>query len=431
MQRPAKKEDEAYRPFSGINLKEKVTSIASYSGGRPAPRKSQPVVGGYQKDADFGDILAAFEAGEDVSSVSKGDRVKSRVEDNRSFADIFAEWEEMHGIAPKQPKPKKVEIKKSAPYKQTKDFGSILSQFEGKPAPKEAKKPSAPPVKKQPGGKPMAKSVVSSSGKSFGDLLAQFEGRAPKKPALEVKEVVAPPPIEQEDVKRAIVPPQEETHEALRRQLVDDGVKWAGSGIQVMMTDVAHQKPEIQQPETRQKPTAPSEIKSSGKSFGELLDQFYQAKTPKQEEAPRVEMRPVETAVSPFADLYKAWSDDHDENSAIEQSKTDKKESPRPSYTIGQLRAMLPLVTKDMHGLDVEEAQREAARFLADSWEHGVPKISIITGKGLHSQDGVPVVKEMVESVLHGSPYVREFACPKARYGGSGAIWIILKEKDR
>ena len=80
-------------------------------------------------------------------------------------------------------------------------------------------------------------------------------------------------------------------------------------------------------------------------------------------------------------------------------------------------------------GMTAEEAEAGTLRFLADSWEHGVPKICIITGKGIHSQDGIPVVKEMVESVLHGSPYVREYASPKARYGGSGALWIILKEK--
>ncbi len=199
-------------------------------------------------------------------------------------------------------------------------------------------------------------------------------------------------------------------------------MKWAGLGVEVMMTEVAHQ--EVVKKEPEEKPiVGKSNVIASGKSFGELLAQF--------ESSPVVEMGPVETQASdsPFADLYKAWTDDHDEHDAIEQSKEEKRESSHKSYTIGQLRSMLPLVTRDMHGLTSEEAALETSRFLSDSYEHGVPKICIITGKGIHSQDGVPVVKEMVESVLHGSSYVREYASPKARYGGSGALWIILKEK--
>ncbi|MDD7200911.1 MAG: Smr/MutS family protein [Sphaerochaetaceae bacterium] len=431
-----KKEDEAFRPFSGINLKEKVTSISVSPAGKSRKvvrRNQEPVVGGYQKDADFGDILAAFEAGEDVASVSKGDDVRSRVEDTRSFADIFAEWEESQGIAPKKSKPKKVEIKKSAPYKQTKDFGSILSQFEGRPQ-RSAPAKSTPQSKKPSLGKPMEKSSVSSSGKSFGDLLAQYEGRSlPKKP--EVK-VVAPPPVPEKPIQAQA----EDKHAAMRRQLTENGVKWAGNGIHVMMTDVAHQElPPGQKdalPVSDSVHSSPSSgVKASGKSFGELLEQFYQAKSTQPSEKGGAEQVPEKKTTedfqpSPFANLYKSWSDGHDERDAIEQSKVDKRESNRSSFTIGQLRAMLPLVTKDMHGMTAEEAEAATLRFLADSWEHGVLKICIITGKGIHSQDGIPVVKEMVESVLHGSPCVREYASPKARYGGSGALWIILKEKD-
>lgn len=433
----AKKEDEAFRPFSGINLKEKVSSIASSPSGesrKVVRRNHEPVVGGYQKDADFGDILAAFEAGEDIASVSKGDDVKSRVEDTRSFADIFAEWEESQGIAPRKSKPKKVEIKKSAPYKQTKDFGSILSQFEGRPQRPAPAKP-APQPKKPSSGKPMEKSSIASSGKSFGDLLAQYEGRPlPKKP--EVK-ATAQPPVQPRQVQTW--GGHEDKHAAMRQQLTEDGVKWAGNGIHVMMTDVAHQELSLAQKDERPVSDPVSSIpssgvKASGKSFGELLEQFYQAKDPQPSEKGGNEQVPEKKAAedskpSPFANLYKNWSDGHDERGAIEQSKADKHESNRSSFTIGQLRAMLPLVTKDMHGMTAEEAEAGTLRFLADSWEHGVPKICIITGKGIHSQDGIPVVKEMVESVLHGSPYVREYASPKARYGGSGALWIILKEK--
>ena len=65
--------------------------------------------------------------------------------------------------------------------------------------------------------------------------------------------------------------------------------------------------------------------------------------------------------------------------------------------------------------------------FLAECRDNGLRKISIITGKGLHSEDGVGVLRDAVIRVLDESGAVSEkFSAPQSA-GGSGALWIILK----
>jgi hypothetical protein len=59
----------------------------------PSPkRKSGPIVTGFDKDADFGDILKAWESGQDPSTVKVRLKHPSTVDDRRDFGDIFAEW---------------------------------------------------------------------------------------------------------------------------------------------------------------------------------------------------------------------------------------------------------------------------------------------------------------------------------------------------
>lgn len=55
----------------------------------------------------------------------------------------------------------------------------------------------------------------------------------------------------------------------------------------------------------------------------------------------------------------------------------------------------------DLHGLRVSEALDRVRRHLALCRKHGVGRTVVITGKGLHSVDGVAKVKPQVERLLH------------------------------
>ena len=85
--------------------------------------------------------------------------------------------------------------------------------------------------------------------------------------------------------------------------------------------------------------------------------------------------------------------------------------------------------TLDLHGETQKESEEMISSFISDSVEHGLRKVSIITGKGLHSGSGTGVLRDFTSSLLSSSPFVQEMGSAPLNRGGSGAIWIILKEK--
>ena len=98
-------------------------------------------------------------------------------------------------------------------------------------------------------------------------------------------------------------------------------------------------------------------------------------------------------------------------------------------YTLNELRRMDPQATLDLHGENRTEGESAIKEFLSSSFDNGLRKISIITGKGLHSEDGQSVLRVLLEDILKSVDYVFEYNNAPLNKGGSGAMWIILKEK--
>ena len=99
-------------------------------------------------------------------------------------------------------------------------------------------------------------------------------------------------------------------------------------------------------------------------------------------------------------------------------------------YTLNELRRMDPQATLDLHGEYKAEGEVAIKEFLQSSYDNGLRKISIITGKGLHSEDGQSVLKTLLDEILKTTPYISEYNNAPLNKGGSGACWIILKEKS-
>ena len=99
-------------------------------------------------------------------------------------------------------------------------------------------------------------------------------------------------------------------------------------------------------------------------------------------------------------------------------------------YTLNELRRMDPQATLDLHGEYKAEGEVAIKEFLQSSYDNGLRKISIITGKGLHSEDGQRVLKTLLDEILKSTPYISEYNNAPLNKGGSGASWIILKEKS-
>ena len=80
----------------------------------------------------------------------------------------------------------------------------------------------------------------------------------------------------------------------------------------------------------------------------------------------------------------------------------------------------------DLHGLTVEKARREILTFVDMSAKCGHTCVEIIHGKGNHSKDNVPKLKELTYRLLCQSQFVLGYCRAKSN---SGATHILLRRK--
>lgn len=84
----------------------------------------------------------------------------------------------------------------------------------------------------------------------------------------------------------------------------------------------------------------------------------------------------------------------------------------------------------DLHGLNKQEAETKVREFLIRSYRLGVRCVLIVHGRGLNSQDHIPVLKERLPSWLNRGPVnkiVLAFSTARPYDGGAGAIYVLLR----
>lgn len=129
-----------------------------------------------------------------------------------------------------------------------------------------------------------------------------------------------------------------------------------------------------------------------------------------------------------FADIYRKWELTHNEESAIEKRISNSDKQLKRIKTIGEIRRMKVQDEVDLHSYLLEEALKVTKDFIASSANHGLKKIRIVTGKGLHSPNCEAVLRPAIIGLVKSSKYVREIELnPKPEDGGSGAVILILK----
>ena len=94
----------------------------------------------------------------------------------------------------------------------------------------------------------------------------------------------------------------------------------------------------------------------------------------------------------------------------------------------------------DLHGYTLEEANRSIENFIIKSYEDGINKLIVVTGKGLHSQNEKdPYVSKNLSILKYSVPefisnnqslmkIIYEIQDAKIEDGGSGAFYIFLKK---
>lgn len=84
-----------------------------------------------------------------------------------------------------------------------------------------------------------------------------------------------------------------------------------------------------------------------------------------------------------------------------------------------------PAATLDLHGLSREEALARTRQFLGQATRQSWQAVVIVTGKGLHSQEG-PVLRRAVEQLLATVPHlILEWASAPRQLGGEGALIVF------
>ena len=425
-------------PFAGIRLVEKK------EGKKPAPKpverkKPGEIVKGYDPSASFADILYSFEhTGNPYSMPApKGRNIAEKKTD---FGAILDQWEGKGKKKPsKQTQSGSSSVKKSE-YKPTRSFADILDSFEGK-TPSSSTEHNAPAViskeeetvsdtlfrkmdeddsvsssvswtifggrndkfqrsvpepepakEEQPHEKaPLRRSPEYAPSKSFADILSEFEGA--RKP--EVREEAGP--VKADNPSAEAVP---ET--SLFRTPREGGKRAEGVAWSVFGGNAGRPREDRKADDA----SLPPVVKNSAEHHSAYKGQ------------------------KPFSSILSEYEGSDNKEKTFEEYIREKEESDdrkRSMLTISKLRTMPPQATLDLHGDTAKEAEEEVRRFLSECSANGLRKISIITGKGLHSEDGVGVLRETVLKVLDDSALVSERANAPLSAGGSGALWIILK----
>lgn len=84
----------------------------------------------------------------------------------------------------------------------------------------------------------------------------------------------------------------------------------------------------------------------------------------------------------------------------------------------------------DLHGFLAEDAQAEVEAFMQNARSESKRCVLLVHGRGLHSKDGVPILKEKLKVWLSRgrlSHFVLAFATARPSDGGAGAMYVLLR----
>ena len=95
----------------------------------------------------------------------------------------------------------------------------------------------------------------------------------------------------------------------------------------------------------------------------------------------------------------------------------------------------------DLHGYSLDEANRKIKNLILKSFENGIEKLRIITGKGIHSKNEKdPFVSKKLGILKYSVPdflskdlelnsIIKSLSSAKIEDGGEGAFYIYLRKK--
>jgi DNA-nicking Smr family endonuclease len=88
----------------------------------------------------------------------------------------------------------------------------------------------------------------------------------------------------------------------------------------------------------------------------------------------------------------------------------------------------------DLHGMTRDEAKAAVDQYLKKAREAGKRCVLVVHGRGIHSKDQMPVLKEALKVWLATGRFARHvlaFATARPADGGAGAIYVLLRRAGR
>ena len=109
---------------------------------------------------------------------------------------------------------------------------------------------------------------------------------------------------------------------------------------------------------------------------------------------------------------------------------------PKGKFLLRQLRSGHYAVEAhlDLHGLNISEAKTLFEAFFKDCLRRSLGCVRIVHGRGHHSKDGQPVLKENLRRWLQSRRYSRHvvaYTSAQHHDGGCGALYILLKKSRK
>ncbi len=85
----------------------------------------------------------------------------------------------------------------------------------------------------------------------------------------------------------------------------------------------------------------------------------------------------------------------------------------------------------DLHGLNALQAYTELIRFIKNAYQRNMRTVTVITGRGINSPDGIAVIRNLIQEWLTHDPFKRvvlAFCSAQPRDGGAGALYVLLRK---
>jgi DNA-nicking Smr family endonuclease len=83
----------------------------------------------------------------------------------------------------------------------------------------------------------------------------------------------------------------------------------------------------------------------------------------------------------------------------------------------------------DLHHADAATAEMLLRRFIAEARDAGHGCVRVVHGKGINSDDSLPVLKNVVDRILRQRADVLAFHSAPPAQGGTGAVLVLLARR--